>query len=162
MDFPICSLCVESESLCEKCRKKLADGSITESDASISRVVKKVYEKARATDGADIKKIIETNSFVLIACTEPEKMIGNDMVVKQISKEMGKPVKIIGDSADVRGVVQMLIEPTVLIGIDILYTESGEKLRARIPLGSGMAFHEADVKAAVSGLFRKEIVFARE
>jgi transcription antitermination factor NusA-like protein len=164
MEFPICELCLESERLCESCRKKLEDGSITESSVKISRIVYRIFEKAKMLGGASIKNIVETGSFVLIVCGEDyaEKMSSSDLILKQLSKETGKSVKVVSEAMDMKQLLQSLIEPVPLIGVDVIYTASGEKLRARIPAGGGLHLPEADIKDAIKMIFKKEMEFAQE
>jgi len=164
MKFPICNSCVESTKLCNRCKNELEKGIITKADIKISRIIYKICKKMKALDDVNIERIVETKGFALILCNKDytEKLRNNELLVKQLSKEIGKSVIVATKTNNIKHILERVIEPSILIALNIIYTPEEEKLKARIFKETSLPFSESDIKTAIKTLFGKDLEFVKE
>ncbi|HDD46414.1 MAG TPA: transcription elongation factor NusA [Candidatus Aenigmarchaeota archaeon] len=136
MKAPICDVCLTSDILCKADKEKMEKGIISESDVRVSRSIYELSKHVRPLKDITIKKVIETNNLVVIVCKEGDasKIIGKSgVIVKKLSKHLGKTVRVIEEAKDMRDFVQKLLFPTYVLGINILYTPEKEIYKIKIP-----------------------------
>ena len=133
MKAPICAVCISSECLCAGCNEKLECGEITRNDVDISKLLFRLKKKFSLHD-VDFQKSIDINGFILILTSgDVASLIGrHGRVVRLISEELGKWVRIINVS-DPRTIVQDLVYPARVYGLNILHTPEGEEYKVIVP-----------------------------
>jgi transcription antitermination factor NusA-like protein len=133
MKAPICSMCTNSEVLCAGCNEKLQRGEITQNDVDISRLLFRL-EKTFSLHDVDFRKSIDINGFILILTSgDVASLIGrHGRVVRLISQELGKWVRIVNVSGP-RTIVQDLVYPARVYGMNILNTPEGEEYKVIVP-----------------------------
>lgn len=138
MKLPLCNVCVTSGILCNACQAKLDSGEMTDEDIKIARVLKKEFADEKNVKNAEIKRIVSTKSLVLIVCSKDSgpALIGKGgTIVKRLGQELGKNVRVVEESDDMRTFLQNIIFPVPVISLNVLYANSGEKYRIRVPAG---------------------------
>jgi transcription antitermination factor NusA-like protein len=136
MKAPICDICLKSGILCLGCEEKVKKGIITELDVKIS---KHLYELEQEHHIRDITfvKAVESKSLIVIIVGEGDigNLIGKGgKTVKSLQRALKKKIRIIEDTDDVRKIIQDLLHPARILGMNILYLPSGEKTyKIRVP-----------------------------
>jgi len=131
MVLPICDVCLKSGMLCQGCENKLKSGEISQMDLDIAKILYKVG------DGKiGFKKTIEIGDMVIIV-TEKEqvgKLIGKSgKIVREISRTIGKKVRVVGENSDLRSVARDIMAPARISGINIVYGKDGlQRYKIRI------------------------------
>jgi len=135
MKAPLCEVCLKSNFLCSYCQEKFDKKEISQTDIEISRYLYELSEKAKSLKDAKIKKIIDAG--VLLIITErgdAAKLVGKDgYVVKALAKKFRKSIRVLEEAPDMKKFVQDLISPTIVNGINTLYTPLGTIYRVRVP-----------------------------
>ena len=131
MVLPICDVCLKSGILCQGCEKKLKSGEITQIELDIAKILYKLG------DGKiGFKRTIDMGDVVIIITDKDQvgKLIGKGgKIVRTISKEIGKKVRVVGEESDLKSVAKDLIAPARISGINIVYGKDGkEKYKIRV------------------------------
>jgi transcription antitermination factor NusA-like protein len=131
MVLPICDVCLKSGMLCQGCENKLKSGEISQMDLDIAKIL------YRVGDGKiGFKKTIEIGDMIIIVTEKDQvgKLIGKSgKIVREISKTIGKKVRVVGENSDLRSVARDILAPARISGINIVYGKDGqEKYKIRI------------------------------
>ena len=126
--LPICKICLESGFLCQACEKKVKEGEISERDVEVARLLYKLHKKDMIVDPS-FKKTVEVDDYIIILVEGPvAPLIGKGgRVVRLLSKELGKKVRVVDISSGIKKMVEDLILPARLYGISIVYKPNGEE-----------------------------------
>lgn len=159
MKAPICDFCLESKLLCLKCSKKLRENEITNLDIDVSRFLN-VLEKKFMISDVDLLKTYRINGFIILLVKgNIASVIGKSgKVVRMLSDQFGKRFRAVAEG-DFRSMIQDLIFPARIFGINVLYTPEGEKYIVIIPRSdkSEVFMDKETLKKTASILFNKEI-----
>lgn len=159
MRAPICEVCLKSDALCEECGKKLSENEISETDVRVSRYIYKL-EKTMFISDIHLVKTHELDGFiVLIVDGSIGSLIGKSgRIIKMMSSDLGKRIRILA-KGDVRKMVQDLVSPARVFGINVLYSPKGEEYTVVIPQVDKRKIFMDDgtLKKALSILFNKEV-----
>ncbi len=164
MKAPICSVCLKSNILCTACQKKLDEGLISEADIKISRKIHELSEKIKVLREAEIKKVIETQKTIIIIANKgtADKLVGKGgIAVRKIGEVLGKHVKVVEESENLKEFVQNLLFPVPVLTINTLYTAEREILRVLVPKRSRLSMSVEEFKRIMKIVFNKdaEIIF---
>ena len=131
MVLPICDVCLKSGMLCQGCENKLKSGEISQMDLDIAKILYKVG------DGKiGFKKTIEIGDVVIIITQKDQvgKIIGKGgKIVREISKTVGKKIRVVGENSDLKTVAQDILAPARISGINIVYgMDQKQKYKIRV------------------------------
>ena len=160
MRAKICQVCLNSEILCTACQEKVDTGKISVRELEIIRKINALSDKIRGIDKADIKGIYETDSLLAIVCSKDEapKLIGRGASnIRKLSKDLGKTVRIIEESADKKSFLQNLIYPVPILGLNLIFSSDGEKYRIAVP-NRGLPISQKSFVEVASQILGKPVV----
>ena len=155
----ICEVCLKSHVFCPACEEKLEKGKLEKIDVEIAKFLESLKEKFKVLRDAQIYKVFKTNENIIIIARKGDasKLIGkNGSIVKILSKEFKKPVKVVEFSEDIKKFLNNLIFPAEVEGVNIVYKKNGEtEYKIRIPRNYPKKIDERLVKEAVEIIFEK-------
>jgi transcription antitermination factor NusA-like protein len=138
MKAPICEICLKSGILCLGCEEKLKKSSITDLDVKISKLLYQLEQEHHIRDITFVRAV-ESRSLIVIIVGEGDigNLIGKGgKTVKFLQRSLKKKIRIIEDTAETRKIIQDLLHPARVLGMNILYLPSGEQnYRVRVPKG---------------------------
>lgn len=109
-------------------------------DRAFNNTIKAISSLAKEYGSlADIEliKVIESKrlSVLVVNKGDAAKVVGKEGgIVKLLSKKLGKLVKILEISHSERNMIESLLRPANVLGVNILYTPNKEQYKVRVPL----------------------------
>lgn len=165
MKAPLCNVCLNSDILCMACKKKKDEGRITDSDIRVSRVINEISKTFKPLKEVEIKKVIEGKNILVIICKKGDgaRLVGKDgVMIKKLSKIIGKPLRVVEESEDVKEFVQNLVHPIPVIGLNIIYKPGNEVLKVIIPKGRKIPMSKESFAQVVNRVFGKDSIVRNE
>ena len=128
MKLPICYFCARTKILCPRCQKKLDEGKISQLDVDISHDLVMLKEKKYPElDKIDFIKAISIQNITLIL-VHGSKNIDKGLLSK-VAKELERigygRVRIVEKERDVKLLVEQVIYPSRVLGVNILWLPDG-------------------------------------
>ena len=134
MKTPICELCAQTGTLCQGCKSKLKSGKINLTEVQIAKLLYQINEEYNIS-GASFENAIDLeNIVVILTAGEPGLLIGKGgKVVSELSRALGKKVRIAEYTGDMKKTVADILLPVKLLGINTMYSKGGEYYKIKIP-----------------------------
>jgi transcription antitermination factor NusA-like protein len=132
MKLPICEADAANGFLCASCQAKLDKGELTPTDVAVANALYKQrgplgLEKVSVSRAFDLGK-----SIAIISDSVAGLLIGrHGKVAGALAKELGKPVKVIHRTGDLRTMIEELTLPVRVRGINEIFSPSGKIHRVR-------------------------------
>lgn len=163
MKTPLCDACRREGSvaaICPDCRSRIARGEITALDAEVSQILFRINEThnisaARFSRALDMGRVV-----LLLTDGEAGLLIGREgRVVSAISSALGRKVRIVESTGDVRKSISDILTPARLLGINSAWVAGRERLRVRISKSDERTLPvDADtVRKVIGGWMGKEV-----
>lgn len=155
MKTAICTADLRREVLCTKCKKLLEDGKISELDVKVSRILEKLSKQFYLGD-VDFRKSIDLEKATVIVCTgRIGALIGKrGQVVSELTKELGKKVRIIEKSKDEKKMAQDLLGDVRVEAVNTIFKDSGQEKKILLSKSdeSKLLGSKDEIEKAISGL----------
>jgi transcription antitermination factor NusA-like protein len=135
MRFPICSVCLNNNILCNACAEKVDKNEIKIDEIEMYRLLNKLLGDQRILKDIEIKRIVGSNTLLIVTSkNDAARLIGKDgKVVKKLVKELGKPVRVVEQPTELKDFVNDVFFTIPILGINVVYKPQGEVYRIRIP-----------------------------
>ncbi len=130
----LCQVCLESNTLCEQCKEKLKNGIINQEEIDVSRAVHNLSKANPELKNIDIDYVADVGKLLVFAQPDhAKKLIGRSgTTIKALSEKLGRFVHVVSRPSNDKYLIRELIGNVPLLGIDVLYTESGQLFRVRV------------------------------
>jgi len=131
MNLPICHECLNSELLCPDCQEKLDSGEISQNEVDFSRSVARLSERYHSFEKAELVKTMHSGNISIVVV--PKGTAGNfigrrGIFIKELSSQLGKRVKVIEETKDVKDAIQNILFPARFLGINVMYASDGKEV----------------------------------
>jgi transcription antitermination factor NusA-like protein len=135
MRFPICSVCLTNNILCNACAEKVGKNEIKIDEIEMYRLLNKLLGDQRILKDIEIKRIVGSNTLLIVTSkNDAARLIGKEgKVVKKLVKELGKPVRVVEQPTELKDFVNDVFFTIPILGINVVYKPQGEVYRIRIP-----------------------------
>ena len=150
MKMDLCSFCLKSGILCQKCSAKVKAGEITDLDLRIARLLLSLEEKYPSLQNVYFHRAIDVSRTlaVIVGHGDVPRLLGyGGKIIKALGEETGKSVRILESGVDDRKFLEDLFTPLNILTINTIWLPDGTT-ETRVILkrkrGSQMPF---DIKA---------------
>ena len=112
MKTELCSFCLKSGILCQKCSTKVKEGEISKLDLKIARLLLSLEEKYPSLQNISFYKAFDVGRTVAIVVGHGDvpRLLGyGGKIIKAISEETGKSIRILEQGADNRKFLEDLL-----------------------------------------------------
>ncbi|WP_440059029.1 transcription elongation factor [Thermogladius sp. 4427co] len=134
MKYPLDRICVKSGVLCPNCQRKVDTGEVSASEIPIMRVLMELEDEIKELRRGVYVKSIDLGDEVVLILKDGWEKHELDKIAKQISARLGKNVKIILEGEGFKKIVEQLIYPATVLGLNTVWLPDGsEQLIIRIP-----------------------------
>lgn len=146
----LCSFCLKSGILCQKCLARVKSGEISESDLRVARLLLSLEGKFPSLQNVFFCKSVEAENTLalIVGVGDVPRILGyGGKIIRALEDETGKRVRVLETGVDDRKFLEDLFAPLSIMTINTIWlpdgtTETRVILRKR--RGSGVPF---DVKA---------------
>ena len=128
MKTELCSFCLKSGMLCQKCAAKVKAGDISDVDLRIARLLLSLEEKYPSLQNICFYKAVDVNKTlaVLVGRGDVPRILGyGGKIVKAISDETGKSVRVLEQGVDDRKFLEDLFIPFSILTINTIWIPDG-------------------------------------
>lgn len=137
--MPICKICAKTGVLCNSCETKLEDGNISQLDIDLANYLMELEGRFPGLKDANFYRSIDMGAvlIVLVGKGEISSFIGpRGKIIKLLQEKFGKNIRIVEKSTDLKKILEDLIVPAKLLGMNKIYLPTGEvESKARLKLG---------------------------
>ncbi|MGB9592281.1 MAG: transcription elongation factor NusA [Candidatus Kryptoniota bacterium] len=160
LQTPICKICLKSGILCQGCSQKLQEGKISKLELNISLALFELSKKHKELDQLIFKRAVDVDGLVIlvVGAGQIPLLIGRrGRIVQELENILKSKVRIVEEGSTEKKLIQDLLTPADVLGINILYTKSGDEYRIRVPRQHARRLprHKEKLEAALSKLTNK-------
>ena len=128
MKTELCSFCLKSGILCQKCSAKVKSGEISQIDLKIARLLLSLEEKYPSLQNVCFYKAIEVEKTlaVIVGHGDVPRLLGySGKIIKALSDETGKNVRVLEYGVDDRKFLEDLFIPFSILTINTIWLPDG-------------------------------------
>jgi transcription antitermination factor NusA-like protein len=124
----LCSFCLKSGILCQKCLAKVKSGEITELDLKIARLLLSLEEKYPSLQNVYFHKAVDADKTlaVIVGPGDVPRLLGyGGKIIKALGEEVGKKVRVLEYGVDDRKFLEDLFAPLSIVTINTIWLPDG-------------------------------------
>jgi len=128
MKTELCSFCLKSGMLCQKCSTKVKDGEISKLDLKIARLLLSLEEKYPSLQKISFFKAVDVGRTLAIVVGHGDvpRLLGyGGKIVKTISEKSGKSIRILEQGVDDRKFLEDLFMPLNILTVNTIWLPDG-------------------------------------
>ena len=128
MRMRLCSFCVKSGILCQKCQEKIRTGDISETYMRVAKILIKLEEKYSSIQKIVLNNVYNVDNIIALAVGNGDgsRLLAlRGQILRDISKSIGKRIRILEESGDVRKFLEELFMPTKILAINTIWIPDG-------------------------------------
>lgn len=124
----LCSFCLKSGILCQKCSDRVKSGEISEADLKIARVLLSLEDKYPSLQSVHFHKAVDAGKIlgVLVGQGDVPRILGyGGKIIRALEEETGKKVRILESGVDERKFLEDLFAPLSIVTINTIWLPDG-------------------------------------
>ncbi|MEM3623359.1 MAG: hypothetical protein QXR76_06285 [Candidatus Bathyarchaeia archaeon] len=128
MKTELCSFCLKSGILCQKCLAKVKSGEITELDLKIARLLLSLEEKYPSLQNVYFHKAVDADKTlaVIVGPGDVPRLLGyGGKIIKALGEEVGRKVRVLEYGVDDRKFLEDLFAPLSIVTINTIWLPDG-------------------------------------
>ena len=149
MRMRLCNFCVKSGILCQKCQEKLRNGDVSEVYMKIAKVLIKLEEKYASIQNVLLNNVYNVDNIIALSVGNGDSsrlLALRGRILRDISKGIGKRIRVFEESGNVRKFLEDLFMPTKILAINTIWIPDGStETRVVIPGRPRRLFMSEDV-----------------
>jgi len=157
LEIPLCTFCVKSGILCQRCQEKVRKGEISETAINMAKLLLKlenkfpVLQKIKFYDAFEIENVVA----IILGVGDIHRLLSSGGgILRAIGEDTGKKIKILENRGDTRKFFEDLFTPISVTSINKIWLPDGST-ETRVVL-SGY-YRRLPMKASVIKKLAKKI-----
>ncbi|MEM0057590.1 MAG: hypothetical protein QXG58_02615 [Candidatus Bathyarchaeia archaeon] len=150
MKTVLCSFCLKSGILCQKCSEKVRSGEVTELDLKVARLLLSLEETYPSLQNVTFYKAVDAGRTlaILVGRGDVPRLLGyGGKIIKALSDETGKTIRVLEYGVDDRKFLEDLFAPLSIVTINTIWLPDGSTETRVILKRKGGRQPPFDVKA---------------
>jgi len=128
LKYPLDRICVKSGILCPRCQRLVDQGIVDEFEKDIIRELIDLEEKGfRSLRKGVYKKAYRSGDLVVVVVEGVNDFKALDRASRELSNRLGYRVKIVEKTGDQRRLIEQIIYPATLLGVNTLWLPDGSE-----------------------------------
>jgi transcription antitermination factor NusA-like protein len=142
----LCSFCLKSGILCQKCLARVKSGEISESDLRVARLLLSLEGKFPSLQNVFFYKSVEAGKTLalIVGVGDVPRILGyGGKIIRALEDETGKRVRVLETGVDDRKFLEDLFAPLSIMTINTIWLPDGStetRVILRKRRGSGVPF----------------------
>jgi transcription antitermination factor NusA-like protein len=128
MKTELCSFCLKSGMLCQRCSAKVKAGEISELDLRIARLLLSLEERYPSLQNVCFYKAVDVNKTlaIIVGHGDVPRLLGyGGKIIKALGEETDKSVRILEYGVDDRKFLEDLFTPLSILTINTIWLPDG-------------------------------------
>ena len=128
MKTELCSFCLKSGMLCQKCSAKVKAGEISELDLKVARQLLLLEEKYPSLQNVCFHKAVDANRTIalIVGHGDVPRLLGyGGKIIKALSEATGKSIRVLENGVDDRKFLEDLFMPLTILTINTIWLPDG-------------------------------------
>ena len=128
MRTELCSFCLKSGILCQKCSAKVKAGEISELDLRIARLLLSLEERYPSLQNVCFYKAVSVGRTlgIIVGHGDVPRLLGyGGKIIKALGEETGKSVRVLEYGVDDRKFLEDLLMPLSILTINTIWLPDG-------------------------------------
>jgi len=124
MRMRLCNFCVKSGILCQKCQEKIRTGDVSETYMRIAKLLIKLEEKYASIQKIFLNNVYNVDHIIALAVGNGDSsrlLVSRGRILRELSKSIGKRIRVFEESGDVRKFLEDLFMPTKILAINTIW-----------------------------------------
>jgi len=124
----LCSFCLKSGILCQKCSDKLKSGDVSELDLKIARLLLSLEQKYPSLQNVYFHGTVDSGKTlaVIVGLGDVPRLLGfGGKIIRALSEETGKSIRILEYGVDDRKFLEDLFAPLSILTINTIWLPDG-------------------------------------
>jgi transcription antitermination factor NusA-like protein len=148
----LCSFCVKSGILCQKCQEKLNKGRVSQLDLKVIRLLTELEKNYPVLQEVRFRKAAEVGETLAIMVDRRDigKVVGSEgRIIRALSERAGgKKIKVLGFGSDNRQFLEELLSPLSVLTINTIWLPDGSTETKAILQGRTPRHMPVDIEVA--------------
>lgn len=128
MKTKLCSFCLKSGVLCQRCSAKVKSGEISDLDLKIARLLLSLENRYPSLQNIYFHKAIDAGKTLAVIVGNgdvPRLLGGGGKIIKALSGETGKSIRVLEHGVDDRKFLEDLFTPYSILTINTIWLPDG-------------------------------------
>ncbi|MFB3889916.1 MAG: hypothetical protein ACE14S_10530 [Candidatus Bathyarchaeia archaeon] len=128
MKTELCSFCLKSGMLCQKCSAKVKAGEISDLDLRIARQLLLLEDKYPSLQSVCFHKAVDAGKTIalIVGHGDVPRILGyGGKIVKNLNEETGKSIRVLENGVDDRKFLEDLFTPLNILTINTIWLPDG-------------------------------------
>lgn len=128
MKTVLCSFCLKSGILCQKCSTRVKAGEISELDLKVARFLQSLEEKHPSLQNVYFHRAIESGKTlaIIVGPGDVPRLLGyGGRIMKALGEETGRNIRVLEDGVDERKFLEDLFAPLSIVTINTIWLPDG-------------------------------------
>jgi len=124
----LCSFCLKSGMLCQKCLGKLESGEVSELDLKIARLLLSLEEKYPSLQNVYFHGAVDAGRTlaIVVGLGDVPRLLGfGGKIIKALGEETGKSIRVLEYGVDDRKFLEDLFAPLGILTINTIWLPDG-------------------------------------
>ncbi len=128
MKTALCSFCLKSGILCQKCSARLKSGEISELDLKIARLLLSLEEKYPSLQNVCFHKAVDAGKTLalIVGPGDVSRLLGfGGKIIRALGEETGRNIRVLEHGGDERKFLEDLFAPLSIMAINTIWLPDG-------------------------------------
>jgi len=124
----LCSFCLKSGILCQKCLAKLKSGEVSELDLKIARLLLSLEEKYPSLQNVHFYKAVDVDKTlaIIVGPGDVPRLLGyGGKIIRALGEEISRSVRVLEYGVDDRKFLEDLFAPLSIVTINTIWLPDG-------------------------------------
>ncbi|MEM0044693.1 MAG: transcription elongation factor [Desulfurococcaceae archaeon] len=128
MKYPLDKICIKSGVFCPSCQRKIESGAVTVDDIEVLKALINLEDKLKFLKKGEYLRSLSIADEVVVLVKNGFEGVEIATLEKELSSSIGKRVKVVEYTSDLKKLIEQIIAPASLLGVNKIWLPTGEEM----------------------------------